>query len=355
MRPHILALATALPKHGGPQEVFAQNVIKTLGLEGRDAEKCMRIFCRSGIEYRYTVADDFLQCPLEGDLFGADYPNNVPGTGGRNAIYWDEAPKLAQESASKALEEWGGDPGAITHVLHASCTGLMAPGIEFLLTDALGLRRDVVRLGINNMGCFGAFSVLKVARALAREDPKARILAVCTELCSLHFQATNSPEAFVSNALFADGSAAVVVGCDPAGNESSLWEIGEHHALAFEESLDQMTWRASDTGYLMTLTEEVPLSIRREIPAFVERFGDVGDCHWAFHPGGKAILHGIGMACGLSKEQLFPSWEVLRKYGNMSSPTFLFVLEELLKQGRTGRTIGAGFGPGLSMEGIELH
>ncbi|MGE3953816.1 MAG: type III polyketide synthase [Parachlamydiales bacterium] len=352
MNPSILSLATALPEHGGRQEVIVESVIQTLGLQGADAEKCRRIFCRSGIEHRYTVAQDFLQSPLSGELFGQDYPNRVPGTGRRNELYWREAPKLAEKSARKALEQWGGNPEGITHILHASCTGVMAPGIEFLLTDALGLRRSVVRLGINNMGCFGAFSVLKVAKAFARENPKARILAICTELCSLHFQADNHPEAFVSNALFADGSAAVVVGCEPTADETSLWEIGEHRALAFEESLDQMTWRAGDTGYLMTLTEEVPLSIRREIRQFVAGFGDLEGCQWAFHPGGKAILHGIGMACGLTKEQLAPSWEVLRKYGNMSSPTFLFVLEELLE--KRGPTIGVGFGPGLSMEGLKL-
>lgn len=358
VKPSILSLATALPSHSAVQETMAKRLAAVLKHPIEAAQKMVKIFCMAAIERRYSVLPEIDHPDLRGVLYGENFPDVVPSTAERNEIYKREAPRLAQEAAEQALAQWSGERNEITHVISVSCTGMIAPGIEFLLIDQLGLSRSVDRLGINFMGCFGAFRGLAMARALAQQDPSHRVLVVCTELCSLHFQTDMSPDTYVANALFADGSAAVVVG-QPKEGESVLWEIERTGQYALEESQQEMTWEAGDTGYLMRLTLEVPKRIRENIGQFAARLlgGAEGfsTCSWAVHPGGKAVLHAVAQACQLTRAHLESSWEILRRCGNMSSATFLFILDELIKNGkRSGKTIGLGFGPGLSMEGILL-
>jgi predicted naringenin-chalcone synthase len=350
---YILSLGTAEAAHSHSQEAFADIIAKGLRLDEAQSAKLRSIFLGTRIQKRHSVIGDFVT-GMRGRLFSENYPDTIPGMSPRNDIFKEEAPKLAQQAAEKALAEWGGDRSEITHVISASCTGMIAPGIEYLLIDQLGLRRDVERLGVNFMGCFGAFTGLSMARALSAQDPKNRVLLVCTELCSLHFQADTDIETMVGNALFADGSAAAIVGEDPSG----IWRIAESSSCAVENTLEEMTWEASDVGYLMRLTAEVPQAIYREIKDFATKLlGDTpfSECDWPLHPGGKAILIAIQKACGLAGDQLKSSWEVLKEYGNMSSATFLFVLDRLRRKSLKEVAVGFGFGPGLSLQGIKLE
>jgi len=335
----ILALGTALPRHLHEQEPFAQSIANHLQLLPDRREKLEKIFRRSAIEERYAVIETLAEAPL--------------GMGARNAVYKREAPQLAEKAALKAIQSWGGSPQEITHVLSVSCTGMIAPGIESLLISRLGLPSDTYRLGINFMGCFGAFAAIKTASSLIKE-PHHRALVVCTELCSLHFQWGDSEEHFVSNALFADGSAAAIV-----GPEAGLWQIVDHRAQILPNTAEEMTWEAGDAGYLMHLSENIPLEIHQHIKRFArEVAGDIPfeDMDWPVHPGGKAVLHAVQKGCGLKPEQLAASRSVLKRCGNLSSATFLFVLEALAQQKtRKEWAIGLGFGPGLALEGILLR
>ena len=235
----------------------------------------------------------------------------------------------------------------------------MAPGLEFHLVDSLGLDRSVQRLGISFMGCFGAFKGLAIARTLAVEDPSHRILVVCTELCSLHFHLDGRLDTHVANALFSDGAAAVVVGSRPRPDETPLFELIRNASLALEDSLELMTWEAADEGLVMRLSNEVPGLIEKHVKPFanelLEEALTFDNCSWALHPGGKAILQAIEQTCSLEPDQTTASWETLRDYGNMSSATFLFVLDRQRQGPQRAYTVGLGFGPGLSIEGLLLR
>jgi predicted naringenin-chalcone synthase len=356
--PSILGLGTALPQYSLEQKQFEQILGGYLQLDPAQAEQMRKIFRHSAIDRRYSVLFDSEDPAQQHKIFAQLRPETNPGMGKRNDIYKEEAPKLAQACAQKALSQWGGDPKAITHVISVSCTGMIAPGLEFLLADQLQLQRGVRRLGVNFMGCFGAFSGLSVAKALALQDPSYRILLVCTELCSLHFNLDDRSDTFVANALFADGAASAVIGAEPQASEHPLWNISKQSSLALKNSLNDMTWEASDHGYVMRLSQEVPKLVQETIHPFVTSFCDapLRECSWAVHPGGKAILLAITHSCGLDKRHLHPSWEILRRCGNLSSATFLFVLEELWKTGQVAEwSVGLGFGPGLSLEGILLQ
>lgn len=347
----ILSLATKVPEASMDWETFVKRLQHLLSLSPDEGRFLQKIVKGTSIEKRHSVV---------GDIFDEGcFPSVGKETSARSMRYQSVAPALAEAVSKDALEAWGGKTQAITHVISVSCTGCIAPGIEFLLVDRLGLSRKVERLGINFMGCFGAFKGLAVAKALALENPKNRILLVCTELCSLHFQQESSKEAFVANSLFGDGAAAVIVGSSPASDEKALLSLRGQASLALPDSLTLMTWDIGDTGFKMGLSPKVPEAIGEHIVPFSKDLAashvDFKDCIFAVHPGGKAIVEAVSKACSLEESQVEASWNVLRKYGNMSSPTFLFVLHEVLKKKSSSPwVLGLGFGPGLSIEGLLL-
>lgn len=356
----ILGLATANPPYEVSQNEIQERILEIFSFDSHQEQQVKNLYKNSGIHKRHLVIPDFKKNRSEWHFWGSDFPKIVPGTTKRNELYKKEAPLLAHQAAQKAIQAWGGDPSTITHVISASCTGTVIPGIEFSLVDSLGLQRTVYRLGINFMGCFGAIKGLEVGNAFAKANPNSRILLVCTELCSLHLQTELNYDNLLASSLFADGAAAAVIGCNPKRGESPLWEIVKHYSFGLENSVKYMGWEASDHGFLMRLSDSVPRIIARYIRPFTEAFMkphvEASDCDWAIHPGGKAVLQVIEKKLGLEEWQTQASWNTLANYGNMSSATFLFVLDALSRQaGIKQWTVGLGFGPGLSMEGILLH
>lgn len=355
----ILALATAVPPHVYLQEEIAQQSIALLEMNPKKAEWVKKIYQNSAIQKRHFIINDLRQACADREFLGPQYPQTIPGMSRRNQLYKQEAPKLAQEAAQQVIKQWGGEASRITHVISVSCTGMIAPGIEFHLMQTLGLSPTINRLGINFMGCFGAFKGLAVARAFALENPTHRILLVCTELCSLHMQADLDADTLTANSLFADGAAAALIGAHPQAGEMPLWEIKRTHSLGFPNSMEKMSWEASDRGFLMRLSHQVPALIGRQMKRFIEDLLkqeiSLEQCDWAIHPGGKSIIQAVERALQLQPDQTKSSWETFAHYGNMSSATFLFVLAHLACQKNLRPwVIGVGFGPGLSAESLLL-
>lgn len=360
MKTHIFALSGIVPPHVFKQNEIAQKFRDIFSIEEEKKEFINRIYLNSSITNRYSVVNDFHKSREEWSFWGSEYPKTIPGMGARNQRYKKEAPLLAEKAARQVLERWGGNASQITHLISVSCTGMIAPGIEYYLMQNLGISPTINRLGINFMGCFGAFKGLSVAQAFAQANPDARILLVCTELCSLHLQADLDPETLMANAIFSDGSAAAIIGGHCFPREEPLWEILRTHSLGFENSRDKMYWEAGDVGFQMGLCRTVPVYIKRHMKEFTkgllsDEMG-IDECDWAIHPGGASILQAVEKALHLKNDQTQSSWKILNDFGNMSSATFLFVLDELSKQTHSRPwTAGIGFGPGLSAEGILLR
>jgi predicted naringenin-chalcone synthase len=356
--PTILALGTAVPSYAFSQNDFVSFCSRIAGLDEKQSAFMQAVSARSAIETRHVVIPDITLEPGNCVLIDPLNPARSPDTQQRNEIYKLQAPLLAAHAARNALLEWGGDAKDITHIIAISCTGMMAPGLEFLLIDSLGLSRDVHRFGLNFMGCFGAFRGLELAAAFSRESKEHRVLVVSVELCSLHFQYSSDPGTMIGNILFADGAAAAVIGVAPRPFEKPLWSIVKNAMHAFEGTTADMSWEISNHGFLMKLLPSVPRHVRAGAPDLVQRLlGDikVNDCEWPVHPGGKAIIEGLEEALGLSREQTQCSWDILREYGNMSSATMLFVLDRLRRSKHEKQyAVSLGFGPGLSFEGILL-
>lgn len=351
MYANIFSIETAIPPHIFSQDEVVETMIEMLSLGEREGRGLRKLYSASAIKQRHSVLPDF-QKNAERSFWGKEFPKVVPGTEARNEIYKKQAPILALEAAKKALKSWGGE--GITHVVAVSCTGVIVPGLEFSLIEGLGLSPNVMRLGVNFMGCFGAFQGLSVANAFAKENPNHRVLVVCAELCSLHFQADLRPDTLIANSLFSDGAAAVVVGCGVKGNERPLWQIEKRMSFGLKNSAKDMTWDVGDAGFAMRLSKEVPALIEEQIAPFCHRLlgkDDPASCDWAIHPGGKKIIQAVEKSLGLSEAATSMTWEVLANHGNMSSATVLFVLKEL----KNRETLASlGFGPGLSIEGMVL-
>jgi predicted naringenin-chalcone synthase len=272
--------------------------------------------------------------------------------------YSDAATALAANAARAALDEAGACGQQVTHLVTASCTGFQAPGVDLGLCESLDLPTDVGRTHIGFMGCHAALNALRTANAFSTADPDAVVLVCCVELCSLHFQYSDQSQHAVSNALFADGAAAVVASARP----DSPW--GTFRAAAstrLPNTADLMSWSIGDNGFEMTLSPRVPAIVRRDLRPWLAEWLhslqlSVGDIDaWAVHPGGPRILDACEESLKLSPAALRPSRDILANYGNMSSPTVLFVLDDIRRRCRGNWCVMLAFGPGLVMEAILIE
>jgi predicted naringenin-chalcone synthase len=209
------------------------------------------------------------------------------------------------------------------------------------------------------MGCHAAFNAMAAARDAVLANGNAKVLLCSVELCSLHMAYGWEPGRLVSNALFADGAAAAVVGKSQA-RESGAWQLCDSASFLMPDSLEAMQWRIGDHGFEMTLSRNVPNVIRRNLPGWCEawlgrhdlRVTDIAG--WAIHPGGPKILSTVAESLGLQPEALRHSRDVLAHHGNMSSATVLFILGRLAEDAGGGPCVAIGLGPGLMAEGLLL-
>ncbi|CAN5430179.1 type III polyketide synthase [soil metagenome] len=352
---HILGIGTAVPPFTLTQE-RAADLAATYCVGTPREEKLLRaIYRKVGIETRQVVLsdaasdatnrDDFYQPRTEDNSHG-------PSTAQRMAAYLPAAFALALQACRAALAESQITAAEITHLITVSCTGFAAPGVDVQLIEALSLPRTVRRLNIGFMGCHGALNGLQATQAAARE-PGATVLLCCVELCSLHLQYGWRTDQVMANALFGDGSAAIVAKEGAGDSRAELIATG---SCLIPETQNEMGWRISDHGFEMTLSAHVPDLLKTHLRAWLiswlEQHGvDLAEvANWVIHPGGPRIISAVEECLSLPPEAGALSREILRTHGNMSSPTVLFILQETLRKKPRGTTVMLAFGPGLSAE-----
>jgi predicted naringenin-chalcone synthase len=278
-----------------------------------------------------------------------------PSTGARSNWYKKEALGLSIEAINNCVEDKV-SLSEITHLITVSCTGMYAPGLDIDLVNQTKIPTDVERTSINFMGCYAAFSALKLANHICN-GTKANVLIVCTELCSLHFQKGKSEDNFLANALFGDGSAAVLVQSEPA---AIALQLDSFISNLLPNAQNEMAWAIGDFGFEMKLSAYVPEAIKTGIKPLIESIRKRTDNQqidfYAIHPGGKKILSVVENALDISKDENLHSHSVLRDFGNMSSPTILFVMkqimDELSQEDKNKSLLSFGFGPGLTLESM---
>lgn len=361
---YITALGTASPQHAHLQSDIAEFMARAMALPQPEARKLRAIFRASGIDTRHSVLLDYGSTGARTFYPPAANLEPFPTTAQRMHLFQKHAPVLSELAVQEVWRQRPEVlPESITHLVVVSCTGMYAPGLDIDLVKVLGLPTDVQRVCINFMGCYAAFNALKLAHQFCETSPHARVLVVCTELCSIHFQKEPTEDNILANALFADGAAAVLVE-SKARTGVNLSPAAFYCDLAPEGEND-MAWRIGNWGFEMRLSSYVPKVIQSGIHPLTQRLlkkidRDLSHVDFfAIHPGGKKILEAVEAELHLTKEQNAAAYRVLRKYGNMSSPTVLFVLKEIwqqLKPADDHKTIlSFAFGPGLTLESMLLH
>ncbi len=357
----LTSIGIAVPNNRFEQSEIGKFMTKAMQLDYENGRKLNAIFRSSGISHRHSVLEDYGKEKDFSFYSNAEDFEPFPSTETRMHTYQQYAAELSINAIKDCITKQPGfEVRDITHLIVVSCTGMYAPGLDIDLVEKLGLRYDVQRISINFMGCYAAFNGIKVGDAFCKADPSANVMIVCVELCSIHFQKQATEDNMLANALFSDGAAAVLMQRNATPGVNLLPEAF-HNSLSFTKD-PQMAWRVGNLGFEMKLSSYVPEIIQGGIKKLTTEmltkihkdFSSVK--YFAIHPGGKKILEVIEAELGLSKQDNQHAYTVLNKYGNMSSPTVLFVLYYLLKELKSqdnGESIlSFAFGPGLTLESI---
>jgi predicted naringenin-chalcone synthase len=268
------------------------------------------------------------------------------------------AAPLAIRAAREALRDADVDGSAVKHVVTVSCSGFSSPGVDLAMIRELALRSDVSRTHIGFMGCHGALNGLRVAKAFAQSS-RGCVLLCAVELCTLHHQYGWQPEQIVANSLFADGAATVVVRAGKSCSEREL-RVTDLRSTVIPETSDLMRWRIDDHGFQMNLSPRVPAVIKSALRPWLQswlgehglRIDNIGS--WAIHPGGPRIVEGCVEALAIDSDCASDSLGILAEYGNMSSPTVLFILDRLRRRKAPRPYLALAFGPGIAVEAALL-
>jgi alkylresorcinol/alkylpyrone synthase len=337
----ITHVGTALPPHAIGQSVAAEAVARSCRLDGARSRTVKTLFERARVARRYSV--------LAPDGLGDAQPLTRT-----MALYRRHALGLALDVGRRCLAESEVEPRRIDLVVTTSCTGVLLPSLAALVVEPLGLRRDVRRLPLTELGCAGGASALARAHEFARAFPGANVLVLAVELPSLTFQPDDASTGnLVASAIFGDGAAAALVQDGPRRG----LEIVATHTAMFPDSLADMGFELREGGLHVVLSKDVPAIIARETPGVVREFlaragvsaGELG--FYALHAGGSKVLEELERGLRLERAQTSVSWDVLREHGNQSSASVLFVLRESLRRGvPDGYGLLAAFGPGITVE-----
>jgi alpha-pyrone synthase len=315
---------------------------------------------KSKINKRHSCLPDFTGKNFELYANG----NFTPSVEKRMELYERKLMPLASSAIDRLLDANTIKPQEITHLIAVSCTGLLAPGFEFMIAEQYGLQH-AEKSAVNFMGCYAAMKALKQAHFITEAVPAANVLIVCAELCSLHFFPPATDEDIIASLLFSDGAAAALVcGKDSRAIENKVvLSIGDIGSAYIPGTLNLMTWKIGSSAFHMFLSKQIVNAIRKNIKPVVTGFfneSEEKNDYWAIHPGGIKIVEAVKEELELSDIDVHDSVEVLHEYGNMSSPTILFIMKTILDKLRkvtapeNKKVMAIAFGPGINIEMMQF-
>ena len=348
----IISIGTALPEFAFKQQEILDFMEKAYN-NSDDFRKLKVLFHQSGIQKRHSVLPDFGM--NQASTF-FKHQQKQPNVDKRMDMYKDKGLELAIKSIHNTLKPVNAAIEEITHLITVTCTGLYAPGLGAQLIKHLSLKEDIPHTSVNFMGCNAAFYALKIADLIMGQNSNAKVLVVCVELCTLHFQPKNNVDNILSNTLFSDGAASVLISSETSALPGLT--MNGFYSLLLHKGWDLMGWNVNPVSFEMVLNTQIPSFLEEEIESVIEKAflhykiskNDI--IHWAIHPGGKKIVDSIGRKLNLSEMETKNSYNILNNYGNMSSPTILFILKKILDKtdAKNEKIFTIGFGPGLSIE-----
>ena len=335
-RARILSIATAVPTHKVLQQDIAAAASRVFQSRNGFA-RFLPVYENAAIDTRYFCVP----------LSWYEKPSTLSE---RNALYLQHALDLLEKAACEALKRAQRTCGDIDGIVVVSSSGIATPSLDALLMQRLKLKRNIERLPVFGLGCAGGVIGLARTAQLAQGAPHKCYLYLVVELCGLNFlYSDRSKNNIIATALFADGAAAAVISCKGSGPEICAW--GEH---TWSDSLEVMGWDVKDDGLKAVFSRDIPSLVRNDMGALTRDFlatygiGTADIRGFLCHPGGAKVLDAIEEALGLAQGSLAHSRNVLRRYGNMSAATVMFVMEEAGKDRQRGRYLVTAFGPGFT-------
>ncbi len=298
--------------------------------------------------------------PIQGRYFGLDRKEDACETNPDrlNARFVKYARQTGAMAARRAMTEAGLTVNDLGGVIVNTCTGYLCPGLSSYLVEDLGLPPTVRTLDVAGMGCGGALPNITTAAAMLAADGGRPWLSVAVEICSATLFMGPDPALIVSNCIFGDGAAAVVLQDEAslAGTGGLMRILGSTSSI-HPEYREQLRYRQEDGRLRNVLTTRVPVIGAKlageALDALLKQhqLNRQDIAWWAVHAGGTAVLDQVGRDLGLDASALQYSLSVFHHYGNMSSPSVLFALREMIEHGKPkagDRGVLLSFGAGFS-------
>ncbi len=341
----LCSIATAVPEYVVTQSEVAERTRRMFGLRMPEFERIAPVFDNAGIATRHAVRP--------GEWYEQDrsWPE-------RTEVYLCEATQLFITSARAALEKAGLSGADVDCVVTVSSTGIATPSLETRAAVALNLRPDIARVPVFGLGCAGGVTGLSVAARMAEARPGSNVLLVAVELCSLAIRLDKLTKAnIVALALFGDGAAAAVIRTDAHGHA----RIATADEYTWPDTLDIMGWDVDQQGFGVIFDRSIPPfaleNLRPAIDIMLERQGCSRNSIDRFicHPGGAKIVEAIETGLSLKTGSLDHERAVLARFGNMSAPTALFVLERAMASGLPQQSMLMALGPGFTLSTVTLR
>ena len=341
----LISLATSVPPYQFHQKQILAAARDVLTDRYPEFEQLSSLFANTGIRHRYGVK------PIEWYLERRGWPE-------RTQAFLEGAEKLFIDVAGTAIAGAGLSAGDIDTVVTVSSTGIATPTLEARVAGKLGLRQDVSRVPVFGLGCAGGVSGLSIAARLAQARPGTNVLLVALELCTLAVRHDELTKAnVVAASLFGDGAAAVVLRAGDGG-ATRIEATGEK---LWPDTLDIMGWSVDPEGFGVIFQRTIPGFVAEHMrPAVAEMLSrmelSIDDIdRFICHPGGTKVIRALEQAFSLHQGALDHEREVIADYGNMSSPTVLFVLERARAQGLPSRSLLTALGPGFTASCVALR
>ena len=343
---YVASIASVVPPFCADQDSAAELVKRHFGdrLTQRSLGLIRATFAHPSIRKRHFAVED----PAEIMTESSDQ---------RVARFTEKSVELAAQAVNRALGEAGVAVSEVTGLVVNTCTGYICPGISTYLVERLGLSRSARVYDLVGSGCGGAIPNLQVAEALVKTGGGV-VVSVAVEICSAAFQMGNDLSLILSNALFGDGAAAVVLSDRPQG-----FELVASAGRYFPEQRESIRFVHKGGQLHNQLSTDLPHLVRKAAAGVVDDLlvssslgkDDIG--HWALHTGGEKIINAVRDEIGIPEERLRATRTVLEQYGNMSSPTVWFVMDELQREGicRDELCVLLAYGAGLSAHAYLLR
>lgn len=349
--PTIRKVVTENAPYHVDQKEIVQVVRNLFGNHFTDIERLLRVFGNGQIEERYFAA------PLE-------WFEEERGLEEKNRLYIEEAVKMGSRAVESCLAETATDKEEVDAFIFVSSSGMSTPTIDARIMNRLKLPKHIKRLPIWGLGCAGGAAGLSRAHDYCKAYPDAKVLVLCLELCSLTFQRSDlSKSNLIGTSLFADGSACALVAGEQAEGDNTGFFIHDTQSTLMADSEDVMGWDVKDEGLHVVFSRDIPKVIENWLKPNLDEFlktlnkktEDIQ--HFIAHPGGKKVLAAYEKSLSIDKEKTGNARSVLKRFGNMSSPTVLYVLKDFMDQQPAAGEEGllTALGPGFSSELLWLE